>query len=87
MGRLRHPLLAMSHIGKALAGHAARVGDKNNPELKKKEKKYDNPLTDLVLLIIAEAKLKADKADKADKARQSRKRRQRRQSRQSRKSR
>ena len=45
-------------IGKALAGHASRVGDKDNQKLRAKEKKYDNPLTDMVLLLIAEAKLK-----------------------------
>lgn len=46
------------YIGKALAGHAARIGDKENPELRKKAKQYDNPLTDFVLLIIAEQKAK-----------------------------
>ena len=48
----------MKTIGKALAGHAARSGDKNNPKLAAKAKKYENPLTDLVLLIIAEQSLK-----------------------------
>lgn len=48
-------------IGKALAGHAARVGDKNNLKLAEKAKKYDNPLTDLVLLIIAEEKRKMNR--------------------------
>ena len=48
----------MKTIGKAFAGHAARVGDKNNPKLAAKAKKYENPLTDLVLLIIAEQSLK-----------------------------
>ena len=48
----------MTTLGKALAGHAARVGDKNNPKLAAKAKKYENPLTDLVLLIIAEQSLK-----------------------------
>ncbi len=46
----------MNYIGKALAGHAARVGDKNNPKLDIKASKYENPLTDLVNLIIAEQK-------------------------------
>ena len=50
----------MNEIGKALAGHAARVGDKNNQLLSEKAKKYDNSLTDLVLLIIAEQSLKID---------------------------
>jgi hypothetical protein len=44
----------MNFIGKALAGHAARAGDKNNPKLAEKANKYENPLTDLVLMIIAE---------------------------------
>lgn len=43
----------MIEIGSAIAGHAARIGDKNNP-------KYDNSLTDLVLLIIAEQSLRVD---------------------------
>jgi len=47
-----------NYIGKAFAGHAARVGDKNNTALSAKAGKYDNPLTDLVLLIIAEQKRK-----------------------------
>lgn len=51
------------YIGKALAGHAAREGDKNNPKMAKKAKKYENPLTDLVLLIIAEQKLKENNND------------------------
>ena len=50
----------MREIGKALAGHAARAGDKNNPLLAAKAEKYDNSLTDLVLLIIAEQSLKID---------------------------
>jgi len=48
----------METIGKALAGHAALVGDKNNHALAAKAGQYDNPLTDLVLLIIAEQKAK-----------------------------
>ena len=51
----------MKHIGKALAGHASRVGDKNNPALASKQKKYDNPLTDMVLAIIAQKKYLMDK--------------------------
>lgn len=47
-------------IGKAFAGHAARIGDKNNPVLAAKSKKYDNPLSDMVMLIIAEQSLKVD---------------------------
>lgn len=47
-------------IGKALAGHAARSGDKNNPALTAKAQKYDNPLSDMVMLIIAEQSLKID---------------------------
>ena len=46
----------MNYIGKALAGHAARIGDKNNQKLAAKASKYENPLTDLVALIIAEQK-------------------------------
>ena len=46
----------MDTIGKALAGHAARIGDKNNHKLAAKASKYENPLTDLVVLIIAEQK-------------------------------
>jgi hypothetical protein len=58
----------MTIIGKALAGHPARVGDKNNTDLAKKAKKYDNTLTDMVMLIIAEQSLKIElEADKNDK--------------------
>ena len=46
------------YIGKALAGHAARIGDKDNPKLSAKAKQYENPLTDFVLLVIAEQKAK-----------------------------
>ena len=45
-------------IGKAIAGHAARGGDINNPELARKAAQYDNPLTDLINLIIAETRAK-----------------------------
>ncbi len=43
-------------IGKALAGHAARGGDKDNPKLAQKASQYDNPLTDWICLLIAEKK-------------------------------
>ena len=45
---------ALKIMGAALAGHAARV--EKNPKLNKKAPEYDNPLTDFVLLCIAEAK-------------------------------
>ncbi len=47
---------ALKIMGAALAGHAARV--EKNPKLNKKAPEYDNPLTDFVLLCIAEAKAK-----------------------------
>ena len=40
----------MNMFGKALAGHAFRVSGH------KKQEKYDNPLTDMVNLIIAQVK-------------------------------
>jgi hypothetical protein len=49
----------MKEIGKAMAGHAFRV-QKN-----KKAKKYDNSLTDLVNLVIAQ--VKAEKSIKDSK--------------------
>jgi len=52
----------MNSIGKAFAGHAART--ESNKALNKKAELYDNPLTDLVNLIIAEAKLKAENSKK-----------------------
>jgi len=48
-----HDLITDIGIEKALAGHAARV------QGFKTAKKYDNPLTDFVNLIIAEHKAKA----------------------------
>ena len=45
-------------IGMALAGHAFRTDKlhKNNQGIRKRAEAYDNPLTDLVNLVIAEAK-------------------------------
>lgn len=45
-------------IGKAFAGHAARTEHNKNIE------KYENPLTDLVNLLIAETKAKMNKNNK-----------------------
>jgi hypothetical protein len=42
-------------IGKCLAGHPARI------QKMQKEREYDNPLTDMVNLLIAENKVKMEK--------------------------
>ena len=48
----------MNEIGKAFAGHAART--EKNPALNVKASRYDNALTDLVSLIIAEMAARTD---------------------------
>jgi len=45
----------VNHIGRALAGHSFRDADNV-----KKAKKYDNPLTDFVNLMIAQCKASAE---------------------------
>jgi len=52
--------MTSNEIGKALAGHAARGGDTDNPRLAAKAKNYSNGLTDLVLAVIAMQRLKID---------------------------
>ena len=47
-----------SIIGRAMAGHAARdaLAHGDNPKLAEKAREYDNPLTDMMNLMIAHAK-------------------------------
>jgi len=56
----------MEIIGKALAGHAARGGDLDNPKLAAKSAQYDNPLTDWINLLIAEAKARNNEGKQDD---------------------
>lgn len=56
----------MDIIGKALAGHAARGGDPDNPRLAAKAAQYDNPLTDWINLLIAEGKARINEQKQDD---------------------